>query len=160
QHGRDRRPHPRRPAAVNGGIQAGTPPLPLEGGCLCGAVRYRLSGPVDTVDLCHCRMCQRATGAPVTAWATGPVHGFAWTRGSPRVRRSSGIGRRWFCGDCGTALAFEETGPHPSLGITIASLDAPAALRPRQHAWIGSRIPWLPIDETLPAYEAEGPPAG
>src|SRR5690606_7877735 len=69
-------------------------------------------------------------------------------------------GRRWFCGTCGTALLFEEVGERRSLGVTLASLDDPAALQPRQHAWIGSRIPWLPIDETLPAYADDGPAAG
>ncbi len=141
-------------------IAADTPLLPLDGGCLCGAVRYRLAGPLVSVDFCHCRMCQRATGAPVTAWATGPVEGFAWTAGTPRVYASSATGRRWFCGTCGTALLFEEVGERRSLGVTLASLDDPAALQPRQHAWIGSRIPWLPIDETLPAYADDGPAAG
>ena len=42
-----------------------------DGGCLCGAVRYRLEGPPLHADYyCHCRMCQRAAGAPVVAWGT------------------------------------------------------------------------------------------
>lgn len=44
-----------------------------EGGCLCGAVRYRITGEPKSVGYCHCRMCQRAAGAPVVAWATVPA---------------------------------------------------------------------------------------
>jgi hypothetical protein len=131
--------------------------LPLEGGCLCGRVRYRQSGPLLSVDYCHCRMCQRATGAPATAWATGDADGFAWIAGTPTAYASSALGRRWFCPDCGTPLAFQEMGETPSWGVTLGSLDDPAALVPRQHAWIGGRIPWHVIDETLPAFVDEGP---
>jgi hypothetical protein len=134
--------------------------FPLAGGCLCGAVRYRLDGPLDSVDYCHCRMCQRATGSPAVAWATGPRSGFAWVAGAPRAFASSATGRRWFCPDCGTPLAFETVGGAPSLGITLASLDDPVALRPRQHAWIGSRLPWHAIDETLPRFADDGPASG
>ena len=56
---------------------------PSQGGCLCGAVRYRISAePIDAGDR-HCRMCQRSTGAPVVSWLTMRNMGFAWTRGEP-----------------------------------------------------------------------------
>lgn len=157
------------------GVPTGTPSaaapsdgaaaLPLEGGCLCGAVRYRLSGPLHSIDYCHCRMCQRASGAPAVAWATGAVEGFAWRAGTPRVYASSPAGRRWFCGACGSPLAFEElgdatSGRRASIGITIATLDQPARLAPRQHAWVESRIPWHLADPALPAHPDEGPDSG
>lgn len=137
-------------------------PFPLEGGCLCGSVRYRIDGPVFSVDYCHCRMCQKATGSPAPAWVTGSLDGFRWTRGQPRGHHSSPTGLRWFCGDCGSPLAFEcqEPDGSTSMGITLATLDDPLALRPRQHAWIGSRLPWHAVDETLPAYEDDGPASG
>jgi len=138
-----------------------TAPPTLEGGCLCGAVRYRHDGPIQSVDYCHCRMCQKAAGSPAVAWATGAYDGFRWTRGEPRGHRSSPKGRRWFCPDCGSPLAFEGFEPEGrTMGVTLATLDDPTALRPRQHAWIGSRIPWHVIDETLPRYEDDGPASG
>jgi hypothetical protein len=142
-------------------VTEGKPVFPLEGGCLCGAVRYRIDGPVASVDYCHCRMCQKGTGTPAVAWATGPFAGFHWTKGAPRGFRSSAIGRRWFCAGCGSPLAFEGFEPEgKTMGISLATLDDPTALRPRQHAWIGTRIPWHAIDETLPQYEDEGPDSG
>ena len=82
--------------------------LPLEGGCLCGAVRYRIGAEPDHAGYCHCRMCQRAAGAPVVAWLTVARAAFAWTRGEPAVYRSSAKAERLFCGACGTQLAFRE----------------------------------------------------
>ena len=55
----------------------------VEGGCLCGAVRYRVEGPPLHAGYCHCRMCQRAAGAPVVAWGAWPADRFAWLQGKP-----------------------------------------------------------------------------
>ena len=78
-------------------------PEALTGGCQCGAVRFRATGPFK-VSLCHCRMCQKAFGnyfAPlVTAKAV------EWTRGTPALFRSSNMARRGFCSACGTPLFY------------------------------------------------------
>jgi hypothetical protein len=76
--------------------------LPLEGGCLCGKVRYRISAEPRGADYCHCRMCQRASGAPVVPWLTVAREGFAWIKGEPAVYRSSRKAERLFCPTCGT----------------------------------------------------------
>ena len=104
--------------------------LPLEGGCLCGAVRYRIGAEPDHAGYCHCRMCQRAAGAPVVAWLTVARAAFAWTRGEPAVYRSSAKAERLFCGACGTQLVFREIAEPEQLDVTLASLDDPAAVRP------------------------------
>ena len=84
--------------------------LETTGGCLCGAVRYAARGePVDT-GYCHCRICQRSSGAPVLAWATFSNDAFAYTSGSPTTYRSSPKAGREFCAACGTQIAFREDG--------------------------------------------------
>jgi hypothetical protein len=80
-------------------------PAILTGGCQCGAVRYALYGEPE-VDICHCRMCQKAVGNLFMAVAGVPLQQFAWTRGEPAVYRSSSAAERGFCHDCGTALTF------------------------------------------------------
>ena len=80
--------------------------LPLDGGCLCRAVRYRISAAPIDAGYCHCRMCQRSAGAPVVAWLTMASEGFAWTKGAPAVYRSSPEAERLFCGACGTQMVF------------------------------------------------------
>jgi hypothetical protein len=123
-----------------------------EGGCLCGAVRYRAeTGPVN-VNHCHCRMCQRASGAPVVTWATFPVAKFKWTKGAPTIRRSSDIAVRGFCSACGTALLWQSDA-HPDLiDITAGSLDRPETIAPQEHLWTESALPWLTIEDDLPRY--------
>ena len=131
--------------------------LPLEGGCLCGAVRYRISAEPHHAGYCHCRMCQRSAGAPVVAWLTGPSDGFAWISGEPAVYRSSPKAERLFCPRCGTQLVFREPADPDRLDVTLASLDDPAAVRPGHHIWTSSRIGWFDVADDLPRYPEGGP---
>lgn len=121
-----------------------------EGGCLCGAVRYRAEGVPTNVNYCHCRMCRRGSGAPVVAWATFPLTHFAWTKGAPTIRRSSDIAVRGFCSTCGTALLWQGDATPDSLDITLGSLDRPEAIAPQEHLWTESAVPWLRIEDDLP----------
>ena len=131
--------------------------LPLEGGCLCGAVRYRISQEPHDAGYCHCRMCQRASGAPVVAWLTMRRAAFAWVEGEPAVHRSSPKAERLFCRTCGTQLVFREIAEPDQLDITMASLDKPEAVRPGHHGWTASRIPWFETADDLPRYADAGP---
>ena len=135
--------------------------LPLEGGCLCGEVRYRISAAPHHADYCHCRMCQRATGAPVVPWLTVASAALAWTRAAPAVYRSSAKAERLFCARCGSQLVFREIALPDHLDVTLASLDDPEAVRPSHHIWTASRIGWFETADDLPRYPDGGPdPAG
>ncbi len=126
------------------------------GGCLCGRLRYEARDPIDA-GYCHCRLCQRSSGAPVLAWASFPTASFSYAKGEPATYPSSARGRREFCASCGTQIAFRGT-PAPSrVDVNIASLDDPASIEPEYHIWVGSRVPWLHIDDDLPRYTDEGP---
>ena len=127
-----------------------------EGGCLCGAVRYRVEGPPLHAGYCHCRMCQRAAGAPVVAWGGWPAGRFAWTRGEPRSYASSAKGERSFCPVCGTSLTAVDPVDRTFVEVTLASLDDPAAFAPEEHIWTASRIQWLVLGDELPRHA--GPP--
>ena len=123
----------------------------FEGGCLCGAVRYRLLSEPFDAGYCHCGMCRRATGAPAVAFATVPLEDFVVT-GSPRRRRSSSFGERWFCADCGTQLAMHVDHQPDTIDFTIASLDDPERVRPAFHIFFGSRIEWFDTADRSPRY--------
>lgn len=131
----------------------------LEGGCLCGAVRYRIAGavPPDTVAYCHCRICQRSSGAPAMAWATFPAAGVWVTQGTPATYHSSAQGLRQFCRDCGTPLFFAYTEGPPELDVSVASLDEPGKLPPQYHIWTSSRLPWFDTTDKLPRHAEDGP---
>ena len=124
----------------------------VTGGCLCGDVRYRITAaPVEAL-YCHCRMCQRAHGAPVIAWLTVPLDAFAVTKGNPVAYRSSAKAFRHFCGSCGTPLTWREADNPRLVDLSIASLDNPKAIAPTMHVWTDSRIAWFESADHLPRY--------
>lgn len=125
----------------------------LAGGCLCGAVRYRLAAAPDEVCHCHCRLCQRSSGAPVVTWLTVPRAALHWVAAPPRERRSSPRAVRGFCGECGTALTFVADARPGQVDVTAASLDEPGAVAPGWHIWTASAVPWLRLDDDLPRHE-------
>lgn len=131
--------------------------LPLEGGCLCGRVRYRIDGAPHHADYCHCRICQRASGAPVVPWLTIATRGFKWIEGEPAMYRSSPGAERLFCATCGTPLVFRELADQEMLDVTLASLDDPTAVIPGHHIWTSSRIAWFDTADDLPRYPEQGP---
>lgn len=142
---------------------------PPSGGCLCGAIRYRLARVPTDVGHCHCRICQRSTGAPLVTWATVPHGDLEILAGEPAWYRSSPAARRGFCPTCGSQLffAFDADATRPDLraeaideiDVTVASLDDPDRCRPTRNIWVGSRRAFLHgFDERLPDWEDEGPP--
>jgi hypothetical protein len=125
-----------------------------EGGCLCGSVRFRVNGlPLDS-GYCHCRMCQKNSGAPVVAWTTFPATAFAWTRGQPGIYASSASARRHFCTGCGSYMVFRRD--EHEVSVNTAAFDDPEAFPPRRHIFEESRLAWLHIQDDLPRLEGYG----
>ena len=122
-----------------------------EGGCLCGAVRYRLRGPFSSVVQCHCRLCQRAAGAPLVTWLTLPKADFTVTVGELAHYDSSAHAQRGFCRGCGTQITFWTERYPAEVDVTVASLDEPGAVPPERQIWTRSRLSWMPLDPDLPA---------
>src|SRR6188508_1292579 len=96
-------------------------PPQLTGGCQCGAIRYRLLVAPTHASICHCRMCQKASGQPVMAFARVPKDKLQWTRGKPGAFRSSSIVERHFCAACGTPLTYNYI-EGPNISVTMCSL--------------------------------------
>lgn len=102
----------------------------VEGGCLCGAIRYRIRTVFDVV-YCHCRACRRRTGAPVALSVVVPKDAFDLLEGRPSSFRSSDMRKSHFCGTCGTPLYFvEDRGPYVS--VSHGSLDDPKRVEPKR----------------------------
>jgi len=119
------------------------------GGCQCGAVRYALMKEPHGSDLCHCRMCQRATGNLFGAFADCKVEDVVWMRGRPRFFASSNLIERGFCEVCGTPLTYGLRNGG-DVSVTIGSLDDPARVPARVHFGVESRVPWVRINDELP----------
>ncbi len=125
----------------------------LEGGCHCGAVRYRIKGDPLRAGLCHCSDCRRSAGAPVVGWAIFAQDQLQPT-GELATYASSEHGRRQFCPKCGTGLFYLNDKIFAGLvDVQIATLDDPDAVRPTEQIQMAERIGWMEHAHALPAHE-------
>ena len=137
-------------------MTAETKPL-FAGGCQCGAIRFALTTAPTKISICHCRMCQKASGAPFASFAEIKKSDFAWTRGKPAAFRSSSIAMRDFCADCGTPLSFRRIDGE-RIEIMTGTFDRPDRLVPTRQYGTESRHGWvvgianLPSQTTLQNY--------
>ncbi|HEY0113172.1 MAG TPA: GFA family protein [Allosphingosinicella sp.] len=132
----------------------------MTGGCACGRVRYTAQVHDDEAYLCHCRMCQRATGSVSIAFKNMQKADVAWEP-EPDYYVSSPIARRPYCRECGTSLGFEFPDSE-KMDLTVASFDDPSRFRPKHHfgaeslhrAWIDTEgLPECRTDEHKPLVE-------
>ncbi|RYY24767.1 MAG: GFA family protein [Sphingomonadales bacterium] len=125
----------------------------MTGGCQCGRVRYRVTIENDDAYLCHCRMCQRATGGVSIAFKGVKKADVAWNR-PPDIHASSPIAERGFCRECGTPLTFAYP-DSKTMDLTIGSFDAPERFKPTHHFGVESWHPqWLDT-KALPTYRTD-----
>jgi len=125
----------------------------MKGGCACGRIRYTARIENDEAYLCHCRMCQRATGSLSIAFKNIRKDWVTWEL-EPDWYASSPIARRPYCRECGTSLGFAFPDGE-IMDITIASLDDPSRFRPKHHFGVESRHDaWLNT-EGLPEYRTD-----
>jgi len=124
----------------------------VDGGCLCGSVRYRAGGAPLATSICHCNSCRRACGAPSVAWAVFRFSDFAFVTGQPMAFRSSPPVVRTFCGKCGTPLTFQHDETPTTIDITTASLDFPERFAPTKEIWLEHKVAWEPVNEALPHF--------
>lgn len=120
--------------------------IETEGGCLCGAVRYRVTGEAVSSNICHCQSCRRASGAPNVAWFTVRTAQFLLTAGAVAVFHSSQPVKRTFCAQCGTPLTYEHLDAAGYVDVTTASLDDPNVFHPAREIWLSHKLPWVAVD--------------
>lgn len=118
-----------------------------DGGCLCGAVRFRVSGPAKWTAYCHCESCRRQTGAPVSAYAGFERDQVAFTAGGlARFASSPGV-ERGFCARCGSPLTYEGDRWPSEIHLHVGAFDRPQDFAPTGHAFAEERLAWLSISD-------------
>ena len=104
----------------------------VTGGCQCGRIRYQVGITDDDAYLCHCRMCQRATGGVSIAFKNVMQADVEWTQ-APDEYASSPIAHRGYCRECGTPLTFRYDRDSDKIDLTVGSFDEPGRFRPTSH---------------------------
>ena len=126
---------------------------PAEGGCLCGAIRYRVMGDPVAATLCHCADCRRASGGTNVAWAVFERDAFEWLQGQP-ADYSSSPGIHWrFCAHCGSLVGYRRDSRPDDVDITTGTLDDPDRFPPTVEIWTGEKIAWEAFHPDLPKKE-------
>jgi hypothetical protein len=130
----------------------------MTGGCACGRVRYTAMIHDDDAYLCHCRMCQRATGSVSIAFKSVKQAEVEWAH-EPDWYDSSPIALRSYCRECGTSFGFKFKEGSGNMDLTVASFDDPSRFKPRHHfgaesihrAWLNTEgLPEKRTDEYQP----------
>ena len=128
----------------------------MTGGCQCGRIRYTVEAEDLDAYLCHCRMCQRATGGVAAALKQVKRAAVTWAR-EPDLYRSSPIAQRGFCAVCGTPLTYEGDGAD-GMDLTVGSFDDPGRLTPVEHSGVESlHEAWLDTSALPRERTAENP---
>ena len=129
----------------------------MNGGCLCGLIRYRIASEPTGTTLCHCEDCRKASGAPVVAWTffPGPIHtSLTFEDREPRFLEFAGR-QRTFCPNCGSPISFYDPTLPDQFEVTTCTLDDAWSTRPVDHNWICDRLPWFDTIDGLPRHERE-----
>jgi hypothetical protein len=128
-----------------------------EGGCLCGAVRFKAEGEPINVRICHCRLCQKAMGSPFFARALFDQKAITLEGPTGRFPTSERLDRL-FCQTCGTRIAaWRKNGT--AAGLALALFDDRNAFAPTEHIWVSEKIEWLKAGDGLPQYPEGFPQA-
>jgi hypothetical protein len=133
--------------------------LPLQGGCQCGALRYRVTAPPLMVYNCHCTNCQRIGGGAFSTPATLLESDFAFVAGEPRAiewTSDAGNGRfGWFCASCGSRIAHGARPSNGILSLRTGTLDDRSWVAPVGDIWTQSAQPWVTLSSERLRFEKQ-----
>jgi hypothetical protein len=124
-----------------------------EGGCFCGAVRYRVGAEPVSSGICHCRTCRKIASSPASPFVEFPADAFTFTRGEPIEFHSSPPVTRTLCGRCGSPLTYRNDNAPGRVDVMTCSLDNPEAFPPEFHVWAGDKLAWEVVSDELPAFK-------
>jgi hypothetical protein len=130
----------------------------LEGGCTCGAVRYRMTSRPMFVHCCHCRWCQRESGASFALNAMIEADRVILVQGAPetvKIPSNSGKGQKMVrCPNCRVTLWSHYAGAGDVMSfVRVGTLDEPDRLPPDIHIFTSSKQPWIVLPPGIPAVE-------
>src|SRR5712691_1026778 len=134
--------------------------LPLTGGCLCGGVRYEVTGPLVSAGYCHCTRCQRRTGTAASVSARIAPGSLRILSGDELIDSfdpPDGFAKV-FCSGCGSALWSRNPEDPNVISIRLGTFDSDSGIRPSYRQFVAYAAPWEPIpDDGLPRFPERRP---
>jgi len=136
-----------------------TEPSFLAGGCLCGAVRYRIDGELGPIVLCHCGQCRKAQGGAFAVNAPVRAADFHLLAGAEALKAYASSPGKWrsFCAHCGSPIHSRRDDRPEVLRLRIGTLDTPIAQHPAAHIHVASKAGWWEIADDLPQHAGVEP---
>jgi hypothetical protein len=130
------------------------------GQCLCGNVKYKLTGDLMMTGICHCKNCQRQAGSAFSTLAGVAVSDLVFTEGKPKLYKDSatesgGTVERYFCGDCGSPIYSKVPGNDDVVYLKTGTMDDTSDFNPQFHVWYGSKQSWVEGAEGTPTMEKQ-----
>lgn len=123
------------------------------GRCLCGAVTFEWRASPLWAGHCHCESCRRANSAPYTSFFGVADGAWAWTGVEPKLFESSESVRRWFCGTCGSPMAYAADRFPGETHFFAASMDDPESYRADFQVHVAEKLSWVHLDPDLPSHQ-------
>lgn len=130
------------------------------GGCLCGAIRYEIRGPLGRFVFCHCSRCRKASGSVVAFNAPMAAKDFVVVSGADLLKSfksQSGV-NRMFCGNCGSQIISRREQMPEIVRLRLGTLDTPPAHGPDAHIFVDSKIMWFDTHDDAPRFSEAPPP--
>ena len=129
----------------------------MRGSCLCGSIRYEITGAIAGINYCHCVQCRKASGTAFATNAAVESVDFDLTQGRERLAHfeSSPGKKRHFCSGCGSPIYSQYDDRMEVVYVRIGTIDDDSELSPDVHIYVASKAPWYEIRDDLPQLQAE-----
>ena len=129
------------------------------GGCLCGKVRFAISGEINEIVCCHCSQCRKAQGSAYATNGNVDINKFNLIRGKDELARyqSTVTEAKYFCKNCGSPIFSKNKTRPNTVRIRLGTIETPIVERPVGHIFVGSKANWEDIEGRLPQYEEYEP---
>jgi hypothetical protein len=131
----------------------------VQGQCLCGKVRFEVSGHLGSTRLCYCELCRRANGSAFSANVRVPASSYKLLSGAGLIREyeSSPGAFRAFCSFCGSPVYARVISDPDHTRVRLGTLDTGASAIVAAHVWVRSKPHWYEITDEMPQYEQAAP---
>jgi len=127
-----------------------------KGRCACGSIAYEFEGKPKWVAHCHCESCRRATSSAFATFVGVKLDQFQYLQGEPTMYESSPGVQRYFCGKCGSPMAYTATKNPGEVHLYAGTLVVPDAVAPQAHVHVGEQLSWAEVHDELPRYSKPG----